>query len=123
VLGLDADVDLADLKRRFRTLARDLHPDRGGDPSSFQDLHAAYEVVRGSLADATAAPGSRVARGRPSRSGDAAEAARRLDEQSLGAEPQALARRLADTGSSRSVSRAPGCAIRRLAANRQERPE
>jgi hypothetical protein len=118
VLGLEHDVDLAGLKRRFRALARDLHPDRGGDPSAFLTLQAAYEVVSASLADTTGSvPAPRVARGRPSRSDDAAGSARRLDEHRLDAAADALARRLASTGSTRWVSRAPGSRLNPLAAS------
>lgn len=63
VLGLAPGVDAATVRRRFRALARELHPDRGGDPAAFAELDRAYAVLR-------AAPGParpRVARGRPSR--------------------------------------------------------
>jgi hypothetical protein len=118
VLGLDADVDLAGLKRRFRALARDLHPDRGGDPSAFHDLQSAYEVLRTTFSDGPAiAAAPQVARGRPSRDDDPEGPARRLDEHPLGAEAQALARRLMTVGTSRSVSRAPGSRLNRVAAS------
>jgi len=118
MLDLAEDVDLAGLKQRWRTLARDLHPDRGGDPQAFLDLRDAYEVLRASLVDAAeTAPVVTVARGRPSRTDDAAGQARRLDEQPLGAAAQALARRLAVTGTARAVSRAPGSRLNGVAAS------
>ena len=118
VLGLDDDVDLPGLKARFRTLARDRHPDRGGDPAAFQDLHAAYELLRSVLAELDRRPAPpRVARGRPSRGDEAAQAARSLDRTELRPAAQALADALARDGSSRSLSRAPGSRLNRVAGS------
>jgi hypothetical protein len=118
VLGLDDEADLARLKQRFRMLARDLHPDRGGDRAAFQDLHAAYEVLRSSLTESPAVPPApRVARGRPSRSDDATRAAQRLDDRPLGVTAQEFARRLTSAGAARSLSRAPGSRLNPLAAS------
>jgi hypothetical protein len=65
LLGLEAGASHDDVKRRFRRLAHDLHPDRGGDPERFQAVHAATRV----LLEAPERPATpRVARGRPSRS-------------------------------------------------------
>jgi hypothetical protein len=64
VLGLTADASHDAVKRRFRQLAHDLHPDRGGDPARFQAVHAATRVLL-EAPDRIAPP--RVARGRPSR--------------------------------------------------------
>jgi hypothetical protein len=71
VLGLAADADARAVQRRFRELARTLHPDRGGDATAFAAAHTAYAV----LLDVGDAPGPRaprepardVARGLPSR--------------------------------------------------------
>jgi len=67
ILGLASDADLDEVKRRFRTLAHDLHPDRGGDPRAFHDVQVAYRLLCREL-DGNARPvRPRVARGRPSR--------------------------------------------------------
>ena len=117
VLGLSGEVDLALLKQRFRTLARDHHPDHGGDPATFQDLHTAYEVLRVALADAPERSAPDVARGRPSRTDDAQDTARRLDAAALDAATATLADRIATLGRCRYLSRAPGARTNRLAAS------
>lgn len=117
VLGLEDGAGLADVKQRFRTLARDRHPDVGGDPAAFQDLHTAYALLRAELADAPDVPAPRVARGRPSREDDAATAARTLDTEELDVEAESLATRLEATGRLRALSRAPGARLNRLAGS------
>jgi len=117
VLGLDEDVDLPGLKRRFRSLARDRHPDRGGAPEAFQDLQTAYEVLRIALVGTPRTPAPRVSRGRPSRTGDAAERDRLLDGAVLDATAEELARRVAASGACRYLSRAPGARLNRFAAS------
>jgi hypothetical protein len=117
VLGLDGDVDIDALKRRFRALARDHHPDRGGAPQDFHDLQAAYEVLRVSLAGDPRPPVPRVARGRPSRGEDAARRARLLDEAALDDAAEDLAARVTSSGACRYLSRAPGARFNRLAAS------
>jgi len=117
ILGLEADADLATLKRRFRTLARDRHPDRGGDRAAFQDLQAAYERVRADLHDAPSTPRPAVARGRPSRDDDAAERSRLLDRDHLDRAGEALAARVSALRGCRLVSRGPGAWTNRFAAS------
>jgi len=117
VLGLEDGAGLADIKQRFRTLARDRHPDVGGDPAAFQDLHTAYEVLRADLADPSEPVAPRVARGRPSRTDDTASTARTLDGDALDAATAELARLLATAGAHRCLSRAPGARLNRLAAS------
>lgn len=51
ILGLRAPVDAAAVKRAYRELAREHHPDRGGDAGTFHRIQAAYEVLRGTLPD------------------------------------------------------------------------
>lgn len=124
VLGLDEDgptPDVRTVKGRFRTLARQQHPDRGGDPEAFQDLHDAYELL---LVELTAEAGRaarraepRVARGRPSRDDDSEALARRLDEEEPDERTLELARGLALTGTSRQLSRAPGARTNRFATS------
>jgi hypothetical protein len=64
-LGLDRSSDIAQVKRSFRRLAHDHHPDRGGDSAAFAELSLAYRVL---LAEHDPRPRPpRVARGRPSR--------------------------------------------------------
>lgn len=46
ILGLRGSVDAAEIKRAYRDLARRHHPDRGGDASTFQQVQAAYDVLR-----------------------------------------------------------------------------
>lgn len=67
LLGLGEDADVHAVKRAFRTLAHDLHPDRGGDPGAFQDVHVAYRQLIARLERPVRPPAPRVARGRPSR--------------------------------------------------------
>lgn len=47
VLSLPYDAGAADVRRAFRRLARQTHPDRGGSPDAFHAVRAAY----GALAD------------------------------------------------------------------------
>ena len=47
VLSLPYDADLDDVRRAFRRLARQTHPDRGGSARAFHEVRAAY----GALAD------------------------------------------------------------------------
>jgi len=64
-LGLDRSADIAQVKRSFRRLAHDLHPDRGGDGSRFAELSRAYQVLLAHHEPRPAPP--RVSQGRPSR--------------------------------------------------------
>lgn len=47
VLGLAPSAGPGELKRAYRRLAREHHPDRGGDPASFHRIRAAYERLGG----------------------------------------------------------------------------
>jgi len=44
-LGVKKDASSADIKRAFRKLALEHHPDRGGDPEKFKEISAAHEVL------------------------------------------------------------------------------
>ena len=48
ILGVSKSADVKQIKRAYRKLAKELHPDKNqGDPEAeerFQDLGAAYEV-------------------------------------------------------------------------------
>ncbi len=43
VLGLGPDVTADEIRRRYRELAMEHHPDRGGDAAAFNRIHQAYE--------------------------------------------------------------------------------
>jgi DnaJ-class molecular chaperone len=45
VLGVAKDASAAAIKSAFRRLAKDRHPDHGGDPKAFRLLMLAYEVL------------------------------------------------------------------------------
>ena len=49
LLGVTSTATLADLNRAFRTRARTLHPDRGGDPRDFQELNNAHKRLKEAL--------------------------------------------------------------------------
>ena len=45
VLGVDKTADGAEIKKKYRKLARQMHPDRGGDPEKLKSVNAAYQIV------------------------------------------------------------------------------
>ncbi len=45
VLGLPLNATPQQIKRRYRTLAKRYHPDRGGDRQQMQRIIAAYELL------------------------------------------------------------------------------
>jgi DnaJ-domain-containing protein 1 len=45
VLGLPPTATPQQIKRRYRSLAKRYHPDKGGDPRQMQRLIAAYELL------------------------------------------------------------------------------
>jgi preprotein translocase subunit Sec63 len=45
VLGLPPNATRQQIKRRYRTLAKRYHPDRGGDQRQMQRIIAAYEFL------------------------------------------------------------------------------
>lgn len=64
VLALASSADATEVKRAYRRLAREHHPDHGGDPELFHELQQAFEC----LLDTDGEPRApSVARGRPSR--------------------------------------------------------
>lgn len=44
-LGVPRDASQEEIKKAFRKLAMTHHPDKGGDPSEFQKINEAYEVL------------------------------------------------------------------------------
>ena len=46
VLGLPPNATPQQIKRRYRTLAKRHHPDRGGDQKEMQRIIAAYECLK-----------------------------------------------------------------------------
>jgi molecular chaperone DnaJ len=46
ILGVSHNASDEDIKRAYRRLARELHPDAGGDEERFKELTTAYEVLR-----------------------------------------------------------------------------
>lgn len=62
VLGLRGPADAATVKRAYRRLARELHPDAGGDADQFQRVRTAFETIGGGTAASRGpAPQERVA--------------------------------------------------------------
>ena len=51
VLGLEAAATAEEVKAAFRRLAREHHPDRGGDVERFQRVQAAHDALVGVGAD------------------------------------------------------------------------
>jgi DnaJ-class molecular chaperone len=45
VLGIDATANADEIKRAYRKLAGQHHPDKGGDTQKFQEIQKAYEVL------------------------------------------------------------------------------
>jgi len=122
LLGLTHGADAGTLRRRFRELARELHPDRGGDPAAFAEVRRAYALLRADAEDATSvtAPAApRVARGRPSRPASTARASPLLADGAAAALVAALDARPVDRAGLvvlRLVSAAPGARRNRFAA-------
>lgn len=46
VLGLSVEASAVEVKRTYRELAFQRHPDRGGDPDAFQNLKEAFARLR-----------------------------------------------------------------------------
>jgi curved DNA-binding protein CbpA len=45
ILGLGAPTTLADARKSYRALARELHPDVGGDEERFKQVAEAYQFL------------------------------------------------------------------------------
>jgi curved DNA-binding protein CbpA len=44
-LGVSRNADAKTIKQQYRKLAREHHPDRGGNAETFKEINAAYEVL------------------------------------------------------------------------------
>jgi DnaJ family protein A protein 2 len=73
-LGVDRDASREEIRRAYKDLAKEKHPDRGGDPEEFKRIQEAHEVltdedrrrmydVTGSAAEGSGAPMSGMAAG------------------------------------------------------------
>lgn len=45
ILGLSKSASAEDIKRAFRRMAQEHHPDKGGDPEKFKEVNEAYQVL------------------------------------------------------------------------------
>lgn len=45
LLGIDVNASVDDIKKAYRKLAMQTHPDKGGDPEAFKKLNEAYETL------------------------------------------------------------------------------
>ena len=45
-LGVDRSASESDVRRAYRKLAMEHHPDKGGDPEKFKDITRAYDQIK-----------------------------------------------------------------------------
>merc|ERR1740121_1807704 len=45
ILGVSSDATAAEIKKAYRLIARECHPEKGGDKEDFQELNAAFERI------------------------------------------------------------------------------
>ena len=45
LLGIGVDASTSDIKKAFHKLANKYHPDKGGDPKKFEQIHSAYKRI------------------------------------------------------------------------------
>ena len=46
ILGVKRDADAKQIREAYKELAREKHPDKGGDPEEFKSIQGAYEVLK-----------------------------------------------------------------------------
>ena len=44
-LGVQRNAGVDDIKKAYRNLAREHHPDKGGDPEKFKEIQEAHEIL------------------------------------------------------------------------------
>lgn len=88
ILGVTSTAELSQIRQRYHRLAREHHPDTGGDERAFLRLKTAYEVVRGEYGDR--AVGIRRASTAPATSGTGIEATWRTRARTWDDDPVAL---------------------------------
>lgn len=45
VLGVDKNASMEELKKQYRRMAKEYHPDKGGDEQKFKEINEAYETL------------------------------------------------------------------------------
>lgn len=45
ILGVEKNASQDEIKKAYRTLAKENHPDKGGDPESFKKISVAYDIL------------------------------------------------------------------------------
>src|SRR5210317_233363 len=45
-LGISRNASASEIKQAYRRKAKDLHPDKGGDPKTFQEINEAYDTLK-----------------------------------------------------------------------------
>ena len=45
VLGVSKGADTDEIRKAYKALAREHHPDKGGDPEKFKELSQAHEIL------------------------------------------------------------------------------
>ena len=87
ILGLEKTASEADIKKAYRSLALVHHPDKGGDPEKFKEIHRAYEALnppKKNPSNSISAQKSRMEQAKAKRQKDAQEAQAFLGGESRG---------------------------------------
>lgn len=45
-LGISRNASASEIKQAYRRKAKDMHPDKGGDPKTFQEINEAYDTLK-----------------------------------------------------------------------------
>jgi len=46
ILGIDKSAKITEIRKAYRDLAKQNHPDKGGDVEKMKELNEAYEILR-----------------------------------------------------------------------------